>query len=146
MDSKRIPRYVVLGLASCANASFCRLFGGDPASMAIVFIATLAGFYLKQTLLSDHIDSRIVTFAAAFLSSVIGAAGYVFHLGATPELALGTSVLYLIPGIPYINCMSDMLEGHYLCFFSRFVQSSVLTACLALGLSGGLILMNLQML
>lgn len=137
------PKLVLL-LASLANASFCRLFGGDFVSMGIVFLATLAGFRLKQAMLEDGADMRFTFFCCAFFSSVIGAAGYVFGLGGTPELALGTSVLYLIPGIPYINSVSDLLDGHYISSFSRLMNAAVLTACLSAGLCGGLLLMNIQ--
>ncbi|MBQ8530796.1 MAG: threonine/serine exporter family protein [Parabacteroides sp.] len=136
------PR-VVLFLASCANASFCRLFGGDFISMGVVFIATLVGYYIKQIMLEDGADVRFVFFCSAFFSSVIGAGGHIFGWGTTPEIALGTSVLYLIPGIPYINSVSDMLDGHYICAFSRFMNAIVLTACLSTGLCGGLFLMGL---
>lgn len=136
--------WMVLLLASLANASFCRLFGGDAVSMLIVFMATLAGYRLKQFMLEDGADVRFVFFCSAFFSSVIGSAGYVFGWGTTPEIALGTSVLYLIPGIPYINSVSDMLDGHYVCSFSRFMNAAVLTACLSAGLCGGLLLMNLK--
>lgn len=136
--------WVVWLLASLANASFCRLFGGDLPSMFIVFLATLTGFRLKQVMLEDGIDVRITFLCCAFFSSVIGAAGHVFSWGETPELALGTSVLYLIPGIPYINSVSDLLDGHYISSFSRFMNAAVLTACLSVGLCGGLLLMNIQ--
>lgn len=131
-------------LASLANASFCRLFNGDGISMLIVFGATLCGYKLKQMMLGKGADIRFVFFCCAFLSSVIGAAGHVFHLGTTPDVALGTSVLYLIPGVPYINSMSDMLDGHYLCAFSRFMNAAILTFCLSAGLCGGLSIMNLH--
>lgn len=144
MSRKRIPRGIVLVLTCAANASFCELFGGDLISMAIVFVATLAGFGLKQIMQNDHIDIRITTLASAFFASVIGASGYVFGLGDTPELALGTSVLYLIPGIPYINSSSDLLDGHFLCSFARFMDAAILTACIALGLCGGLLLLHLK--
>lgn len=137
-------KWVVLLLTSIANMSFCRLFGGDPMAMLIVFIATLAGFRLKQMMLEDGFDDRLVFLTCSFFSSVIGAAGYVFHIGTTPELAVGTSVLYLVPGIPYINSLSDMLDGHYLVSFSRFMGAAMLTFCLSCGLAGGMLLMNLK--
>ncbi len=137
-------RWMVLILASLANASFCRLFQGDLTSMLIVFIATIAGYLLKQIMLDDKADVRLVFFCSAFFSSVIGASGYVFGWGNTPDVALGTSVLYLIPGVPYINSVSDMLDGHYLCSFSRFMNAAILTFCLSAGLCGGLLLMNLR--
>lgn len=144
MLDKPLNKWVVLLLASAANASFCRLFGGDFHAVGIVFFATLIGFLLKQILIEDKIDLRITTIASAFVASVIGAAGYVFNLTGTPDLALGTSVLYLVPGIPYINSVSDLIDHHYLCAFSRFMQAVILTVCLSLGLCGGMYLMQTQ--
>lgn len=138
-------QWMVLVLASLANMSFCQIFGGDLIAMGIVLAATLAGYRLKQVLLDDKADVRLTFVLCAFFSSVIGASGFVFHLGTTPETALATSVLYLIPGIPYINSISDMLEGQYIVSFSRFMNSMVLTFCLSVGLSMGILLMNLEM-
>ena len=146
-EIKRTPaenKWAVLVLASLANMSFCRLFNGDLAAMAIVFVATLAGYRLKQILLEEKVDVRVVFFCSAFISSVIGASGYLFNWGATPDIAIGTSVLYLIPGIPYINSVSDMLDGHYICSFSRFIDALILTASLSVGLCGGMLLMGLK--
>lgn len=142
--AKPEPAVRVWILASLANMSFCRLFGGDGVSMLVVLVATLVGYRVKQVMLQDGFDVRLVFFCSAFCSSVIGAAGHVFGWGETPELALATSVLYLIPGIPYINSVSDLLDGHYLSAFSRFMHAAVLTACLSAGLCGGLVLMDLE--
>ena len=43
----------ILWLTSLANASFCRLFGGDAAAMGVVFFATAAGYFLKQRFLRE---------------------------------------------------------------------------------------------
>lgn len=138
-------KWMVLLLASAANASFCRLFGGDATAMAIVFIATLAGFYLKQVMLAGRINIRVTFIVCAFVSSVLGATDGLFDIGSTPEIAIGTSVLYLVPGIPFLNSFSDMLDGHYVCSFSRFMDAVVLTACLSIGLCGGMAMMNVGM-
>ncbi len=139
-----LNKYEVLLCASLANLAFCRLFGGDSASMLLVFFATLVGYKIKQDLLAKKIDVRIVFICSAFISSVIASAAYIFGWGNTPEIAIGTSVLYLIPGIPYINSVSDLLGKHYVCAFSRFVDAIILTACLSLGLCGGFFIMGLQ--
>lgn len=138
-------RHLVLILASCANAAFCRLFTGDWAAVGIVFISTLAGFYLKQVLTERKVDVRLVFIICAFVSSVLGSTAALFSFGHTPDIAVGTSVLYLVPGIPFLNSFSDMLDGHYICAFGRFVHAAVLTACLSLGLCGGMLLMNMSM-
>lgn len=144
ISAKPINVWLVMVLVVFANASFCRLFGGDFRAMGIVAFATLVGYSLKNILLSRRVDQKVVFLWCSFISSVIGTAGYVFGICGTPEVALGTSVLYLIPGIPYINSVSDLIDGHYLCAISRFVHASLLTACIALGLTGGFLLMNIS--
>ncbi|MDE7119430.1 MAG: threonine/serine exporter family protein [Muribaculaceae bacterium] len=141
----RQPKALVLVLVALANASFCRLFGGDPAAMAIVAFATLAGYYVKQLMLGWHTDMRVVTLVCSFISSVLGATGLLFSIGTTPTIALATSVLYLVPGIPFINSFSDMLYRHYICAFSRFSDALVLTCCMSAGLCAGMTLMGVGM-
>lgn len=136
-------RREVLLLTSLANASFCRLFGGDLMSMLIVFLSTLAGYRLKQIMLEDKRDVRLTFVCASFFSAALSAGGHIFDLGATPEIAVSTSVLYLIPGVPYINAVSDMIYRHYLCAFSRFLDAAILTACLSVGLCAGLLMLGL---
>lgn len=137
-------KWEVLILTSLANASFCRLFGGDAIAMLIVFISTLAGYRLKQIMLEDKRDVRLTFLCASFFSASLSAGGHIFNLGVTPEIALGTSVLYLVPGVPYINSVSDIINRHYLCAFSRFLDAAVLTACLSMGLCAGMFILGLK--
>ena len=110
------------------------------------FVATFVGFKLKQLLLEDGVNVKFVFLICAFFSSVIATSGYIFGLGNKPEIALGTCVLYLIPGIPYINSISDLMGGDYLVAYSRFMDAIILTFCLSVGLSVGILLMNLKLL
>ena len=143
-QTKHTGKWEVLILTSFANASFCRLFGGDVYAMLIVFISTLAGYRLKQIMLDDKRDIRVTFLCASFFSASISACGSIFNIGTTPEIALGTSVLFLIPGVPYINAVSDLIYRHYLSAFSRFVDAAVLTACLSIGLCAGMFLLEIK--
>ncbi len=136
---------LVLVLAALANASFCRLFGGDWVAMACVTLSTLIGFYFKQRMVARHIDVRVVFIFCAFISTVIASSDMLFGLGTTPGIAIGSSVLYLVPGIPFLNSFSDLLNHHYICAFSRFMDAVVLTCCLSLGLCAGMALMHVGM-
>ena len=147
---KNIPRFssfAVLVLASAANASFCRLFGGDWAAIGIVFAATFCGFFVKQRLSGWKMDYRAVTIISAVTAAVISCVGYVIpDLSTTPDIALGTSVLYLVPGVPFCNFVNDLLYGHYICAFSRFVQAMMITVSLSIGLVLALLMLNIRML
>lgn len=143
-SDKQSP-WVVLLLVPLANASFCRLFGGDWVAMVVVAIATLAGYYTKQILAGYRWDPRAIFVVCSFFSAVLASADAIFGLGSTPAIAVGASVLYLVPGIPFLNSFSDLLNRHYICAFSRFADACVLTGCLSVGLGLGLLLMHLSL-
>ena len=146
VHKKRIGRLLSLLLISMANASWCRLFDGDYAGVVIVFIATVCGLLLRDNLTGRYRwDVRIATLMAACCSSCLVSAAFLLHWTATEDVALGTCVLYLVPGIMFINSVSDMVNGHLLYSFSRFINACVLTACLGMGLSLGILLMNFEL-
>lgn len=132
-------------LVSLANASFCRLFSGDVWAMAVVFVATFIGYMLNRALLSRHIDMRLTVLACSFVSSVTACAGGITGLGLTPEIAVATSVLYLVPGIPFINSFCDLIDRHYICAYGRAMHAIVLVCCLSFGLCAGMALMHVPM-
>lgn len=137
--------WLTLTLASLANASFCGIFGGDLISMLIVLVATAIGFRLKQMMAGCHVDGRVIFLVCSFISAVIGASAFILTPDGTPAIAVGTSVLYLVPGIPFLNSFSDLLYRHYICAFSRFTDAIILTACLSTGLCLGMKLMGVGM-
>lgn len=95
-------------------------------------------------MLEDGCDIRLTFLCASFFSASVSAGGHIFNIGSTQELAIATSVLYLIPGVPYINSVSDMIYRHYLCAYSRFLDAAVLTACLSAGLCAGMLILGLR--
>jgi hypothetical protein len=113
--------------------------------MAVVFIATFIGLYLKHLLIANMIDVRISFTISATISSILAAGAKLFQLGQTPEIAIATSVLYLVPGIPFLNAFSDMIDRHYICFLCRTIDAVILTCCLSFGLCIGMKLMNVGM-
>lgn len=129
-------------LTAVANGCFCGLFGGDRPAMAVAAIAAAAGCYLKALLMARKIDIRVIWLVCAFVSGVSGCSAMLFGWGNTPAVALGTSVLYLVPGIALLNSFSDLLYRHYLCAVSRFADAAMLTACLSAGLYTAIILMS----
>lgn len=144
ISQPRESKWLVLILVSFANAAFCRLFGGDAWSMLVVFLATLGGFFLKQSLHEKHWNDLAVYVLSAFVAAIFGSSAYVWHLGNTPDIALGTSVLYLIPGVPLINGIMDIIDGHVVTGASRLMNAALLIICIATGLSVAILLIGIQ--
>jgi uncharacterized membrane protein YjjP (DUF1212 family) len=132
----RISSGLTILLVSLANASFCRLFGGDLWSVLTVFISTMLGFYIRILMQRKEINHFIIFTVVAFISSLLASLSVFYD--KTAEIAIATSVLYLIPGVPLINGVIDILEGHTLSGGARLVQAFLLILCIAIGLSASL--------
>jgi uncharacterized membrane protein YjjP (DUF1212 family) len=144
---KRKPqnKLLVTLLVAAATAGFCGIFGGDLTSLLIIFCSTFAGYSLKYFLLGKHVDARVVWILCAFVSTVLAAGDFLFNLSTTPQITVSTSVLYLTPGIIFLNSFSDLLNKHYICAYSRLVDAFMFTCCLSLGLCVALMLMQVGM-
>jgi uncharacterized membrane protein YjjP (DUF1212 family) len=136
--SPRMNTGLLVGLVGLANASFCQLFGGDIWAMLIVFLSTMLGFYLRLRLQRKHVNHFIVFTVCSLVTSLCASSTLLFD--TTAEIAVATSVLYLIPGVPLINGVIDILEGHTLTGLSRMIQAFLLVLCIAAGLSISLFL------
>ncbi len=101
------------GLISFSNSCFCMIFGGDFFAIFLVFLATAA---------------------AAFISASIAALA-IWYPGANSNVAIATSVLYLIPGVPLINGTIDILEGHTISGTSRLIGALLIVISISTGLA-----------
>jgi uncharacterized membrane protein YjjP (DUF1212 family) len=144
ISQKRTSRWLILILVSLGNASFCGLFKGDIYAIELVFVATLAGFFVRQEMMKRHINHLVIYTTSAFIASMIGGMGYVLHWGNTPEIALASCVLYHTPGVQLINSVLDIIEGHVLTGIARLVNASSLIVCTAIGLFTALLLLGLD--
>lgn len=133
------PIFVLLTVG-LANASFCRLLGGDWTAMSIVFTSTLVGFAAKQRMQAHKVNHFIIFILSAFIASLCASAALSFD--CTAHICLATSPLFLVPGVPLINGIIDILDGHVLIGFSRLVNAMSLIVCIAVGLSMTLIMVK----
>lgn len=136
----RIDPIFVLITVGLANASFCKLFGGDWTAVSIVFTATLVGFAAKQRMQAHGVNHFLIFIIAAFMASLCASAALRFD--CTAETALATSVLFLVPGVPLINGVIDIVEGHILIGCSRLINALLLIICIAVGLSATLLMVK----
>lgn len=137
------PRLVVLSTVALAGAAFCRLFGGGPVDMLVAFVATFIGLWVRQESTKRNFNGYLCIFFASFVSCIISGAFVKFNFGAEPEYAFATSVLYLIPGIPLINSLSDLLDGNIMNGIVRGMNGLIIAFAIALGMLSSILIYNI---
>jgi uncharacterized membrane protein YjjP (DUF1212 family) len=127
-------RWVVVGMVGLACAAFSRFFGGDWVAFGITFLAASAAMFVRQELTRQSINNLLVVLASAFVAG--GLVGLINLLwpGQHLEAALAASVLLLIPGVPFINTVEDLIKEHLAVGMARGMFSILTVLAIALGL------------
>lgn len=133
MHKARLAPIPTAFFVSFANATFCKLFGGDFGALVCIFMGTFVGFWLRFFCQKIKLDMRAQFLFTSFLSSFVAYIGVWLGLTHTPEIAIGGSILYLIPGVLIINALVDIIQENTLMGVSRTINMIVVMLCLAGG-------------
>jgi uncharacterized membrane protein YjjP (DUF1212 family) len=128
------PRLVILGLVGLAGAAFCRISGGGYIEMMVAFVATVAGLFVRQEATRIKFNPYLCVFFASFAASFIAGLAEIYQIGAQPDKAFATSVLFLVPGVPLINSVTDLLEGNLQNGIIRGINGLIIAFSIAMGL------------
>ncbi len=143
-SKNRYPRLLVLFAVSLAGAGFCNIFGGDYINMAVAMVSTFTGLFVLQEAHKKNFNVYFRVVLASFIASIIAALGVVFEIGESPDVALATSILFLVPGVPLINSFTDFLDNYVLNGTVRFAIGLMTVLAIALGLFGAILIFQLQ--
>jgi uncharacterized membrane protein YjjP (DUF1212 family) len=131
------PRYstwlmaVAVGLAC---AAFGRLLKVDWPGTGPVLVAATIGQLVRRGLQTRHVNVFIATALVSFLSASLAGVGAHWAGSGTVMTAMIAAILLLVPGIPAVNTLSDILDGHPTLGSARAVTVAVTLIFMAVGL------------
>jgi len=128
------PRWAVMAALGVTAASLSRLFGGDWGSVAVAGVAGAAATWPRLAFAAHGVNPVLAAFAVALAGGAIGGVGV--HLGVTASaaLCLVAPAMILVPGVPLINGVQDIIRGHATLGVSRLGFAAAVVAAIAIGL------------
>lgn len=123
---------VAVGL-SCAGLCFFSF--GDYYNALIAFAGAFTGSLVRAWLARLNFNPMICIAFAAFVTTLITGLGSIYNIGVNPEAAMATAVLYLIPGVPLINSVIDLIEGYLSSAINRGLYAGFILLCIAAGMT-----------
>lgn len=137
-EIKRKPTYPVWLVAiaigfSCAG--LCLFAFGDFYNALVAFVGASLGYLVRWKFSVWKFNSMITIAMAAFATTLISGYGYLNDIGSHPEAAMATAVLYLIPGVPLINTVIDLIEGYLTSSLNRAMFAGFTLLCIASGMT-----------
>lgn len=127
-------RWLTAAAVGLACAAFSRLFGGDWPVFGVTLVAATAAMLVRQELTHRNFNVLLVVIGTAFVAGgLVGLLSW-FQFSPHPELALAASVLLLVPGVPFINAVEDLIKGHIVVGLARGASGALIILAIALGL------------
>lgn len=127
-------RWIVSLALGVTAASLSRLFGGDWPTFFVTFAAGVASTALRLEMSRRGVNLFLVAMLAAFAGGAIAGVAVLLKLSTMPALCLITQGMILVPGVPFVNCVQDMIKNHMAIGISRLGLAALITLAIAIGL------------
>lgn len=115
-------------------ASLSRLFGGDWTAFFVCWVASGLGTLARQSCGRRGLSPVLVSFVAAIVSGLIGGLGARAFGSTTTALCLVAPGMVIVPGVPLINGVQDMIRNHATTGMARIGFAFFVIAAIGLGL------------
>lgn len=128
----RLVTVLAVGLAC---AAFSRLFGGNWLIFAVTWISASVAMFVRQELARWYFNPLLAVIITAFVAGGLGGLfNRVFRFDHLAEPVLAASVLLLVPGVPFINSVEDLIKGYTVIGLARGATAGLIILAIALGL------------
>ena len=119
-----------------ACGGFCIQFGCDWIAFIYASIAAAIGMRLKGLLVEKGINVYMAIAASAFVSTVIAwATDFLPAWTDTPLHPLLACALFIVPGVPLINFVDDMLDNYILVGMTRAINTFLMIVAMSFGIA-----------
>jgi len=129
----RHASWVVALAVGIACASFGRLLGMSWSAFVPVAASGAVGQWVRHLLLRRGTNLFVVICFVALLASGLAGLGARLVSSTTVDLAMLSSILLLVPGVPLLDGQQDIVQGYPMLGTARVVTCSMMLICMATG-------------
>ncbi|WP_281645075.1 threonine/serine exporter family protein [Parendozoicomonas sp. Alg238-R29] len=129
------PRWITLLMIGCGCGALARIMGAEWPVVSVTVLASSLALFVRMKMTEWRFNTFLVIVSSAAVASIVGGMATHFHMGTTSGLAMAASVLFLIPGVPLINGVVDLING----YMSIGIARSAMGAAIAFSLASGML-------
>jgi len=119
-------------MAGLGCASFSLLFGGDFYIFIVTFIASFIGFSFNTMLLKRFFNPFLVIIFVSFTTAIVS--GLLTFNTTASNIAISSSILFLVPSVAFINSVNDLIKGHYTNGLTRGIRGIMVSFAISIGI------------
>ncbi len=120
--------------AGIACGGFCKLFGGDWLAFIYTALCTAMAFGIRRFCDGLQINPYAGISISAFIATLLAYLTQFFSGSSTPWHPLIACTLFIIPGIPLINAVDDMLNNYIVSGTTRAINTLLIVGGMTFGI------------
>ena len=128
-----VPYLVAIG-AGFACGGFCKLFGCDWIAFFFASICAFVGFRIRAHCNEFGVNHYMSIAIAALVATCLAYATSFSGLSSTPYHPLLACALFIVPGVPLINFVDDMIDNYIQVGITRAVNTILMLCAMAFGI------------
>lgn len=128
------PWLVAIG-AGFACGGFCKLFGCDWISFFFASVCAYIGFRIRARCIEFGINLYMSIAIAACAATCLAYLTSFTGLSSTPYHPLLACALFIVPGVPLINFVDDMIDNYIQVGIVRAVNTMLMVGAMASGIA-----------
>lgn len=130
----RYPLWLVRLFIGIACGCLCLLAGGNWIDGLFALLASTIGLTVRQEMVKKGFNLMVSILCSAFITTTVSGTNILYNFGESPQSSVATAVLFLIPGVPLINSIIDLLEGYIPVGIARGAFGGFILLCIAVGM------------
>jgi uncharacterized membrane protein YjjP (DUF1212 family) len=127
-------RWLMAGMVGLGCGAFSQLFGGDYIMLVVTMISSTIAMIVRQEMQHHRFNTLLVVIVSSFVASLIASSASFFYPNEKVNTAMTACVLLLVPGVPLINAVEDLVKGHPVVGVARGATGALITLAIALGI------------
>lgn len=125
--------HVNLFASAIGAASFIVSFKGDEKDFAVAFICGIMMSLFSYSVSNLKLNSFFINLISSAICAFISYSFYCFNVVNDPSISIISALMLLVPGVPFINSIRDIIAGDLVSGTSRTMEVIMTGGAIALG-------------
>lgn len=130
--------------AALACGGVGKMFGCDMLATIYTAIAAFIGFFVRRKCLEMGINPYMSIAISAFVATVIAYFTHFIPGSVTPWYPMLACTIFIVPGIPLINAVEDMLESYITAGMTRAINTLLMVGAMTFGIVFAIKIFNVE--
>lgn len=120
--------------AALACGGVGKMFGCDVAAALYTALAAFIGFFVRRQCMLMQINAYMAIAIASFAATVIAYFTHFLPFSSTPWYPMLACTIFIVPGIPLINAVEDMMDNYITAGMTRAMNTLLMVGSMTFGI------------